>query len=140
MVMFEFPPLVRVELSETLLPTEIVLNFRLVGAAPSCTVDADPVPDSGIASDAGAPLVASVIDPFTVAVVVGVKMALKATLPPAGMVVAVDRPEIVNPAPGGATCENVRVELPPFCSVMVCEVLVPFTTVPKLTRAGIAEI
>jgi hypothetical protein len=140
MVMFEFPPLVRVELSETLLPTEIVLKFRLVGAAPSCTVDADPVPDNGIASDAGAPLVASVIDPVTVAVVVGVKIALNATLPPAGMVVAVDRPEIVNPAPGGVTFENVRVELPPFCSVMVCELLVPLTTLPKLTLAGIAEI
>jgi hypothetical protein len=140
MVMFEFPLLVRVEDSEVLLPTEIVLKFRLVGAAPSCTVDAPPVPDRAIVSDAGAPLVASVMDPFTAAVVVGVKIALKATLPPAGMVVAVDRPEIVNPAPGGVTFENVRVELPPFCSVMVCELLVPFTTVPKLTLAGIAEI
>jgi hypothetical protein len=140
MVMFEFPVLVSVEVSELLLPTEMVLKLKLVGFTPSCTVEAEPLPDRAIASDAGAPLVASVIDPFTAAVEVGVKIALKATLPPAGMVVAVDRPEMLNPAPGGVTCENVRVWLPPFWSVMVCELLLPFTTVPKLTLAGVAEI
>jgi hypothetical protein len=140
MVMFEFPLLFSVDTSETLLPTETVLKFKLAGFAPSCTVAAEPLPDRGIVSEEGAPLVTSVMDPLTAADVVGVKLALKATLPPAGIVVAVERPEMLNPAPGGVTCENVKVELPPFCSVMACELLLPFATVPKLMLAGVAEI
>jgi hypothetical protein len=140
MLMFEFPLFVTVDVSELLLPTVTVLKFKLVGLAPSCKMGAEPAPVRLITRDEGVPFVASVMDPLMVAVEVGVKIALKATPPPAGMVVAVERPVILNPAPGGVTCENVRVELPPFWRVMVCELLVPFTTVPKLTLAGVAEI
>jgi hypothetical protein len=115
----------------------LVVPVEIVPAV-GFTFTAEPAPDRGIVSVEGVPLVTSVIDPLTLAVEVGAKIALKATVPPAGMVVAVDRPEILNPAPGGVTCENVRVWLPPFWSVMVCELVFPFATVPKLTLAGVA--
>jgi len=37
-------------------------------------------------------------------------------------------------------CENVRVALPLFLSVIGCELLLPSATVPKLTLDGLAEI
>jgi len=139
-LMFEFPPFVSVEVSDLLLPTLTALKFKLVGLAASCRVAAEPVPDRLMTSDEGVPFVARVIDPLTVAVEVGVKIALKATLPPAGICVAVERPVMLKPFTAGVTCEKVSVELPPFWRVMVCELLVPFTTLPKLTLVGFAEI
>jgi hypothetical protein len=139
------PVLFKLTLCVPTLPTAMFPKLRLVVTVDSepevgFTRTAEPVPDRGIVSEEGAPLVTSVMDPLTAADVVGVKLALKATLPPAGIVVAVERPEMLNPAPGGVTCENVKVELPPFCSVMACELLLPFATVPKLMLAGVAEI
>src|SRR5271154_3676428 len=130
MSMFEFPLFVKADVSELLLPSKTVLKFRLVGLAASCDIAAEPTPDRLITSDEGAPFVASVMEPLTVAVEVGVKIALKATLPPAGICVEVERPVMLKPFLGGVTCEKVSVELPPFWSVMVCELLVPFTTLP----------
>jgi len=37
-------------------------------------------------------------------------------------------------------CENVRVALPLFLSVIGCELLLPTVTVPKLTLVGLAAI
>jgi hypothetical protein len=114
MLMFEFPPFVSVDVSELLLPTWTVLKLKLVGFAPNCTVAVDPAPDRVITSDEGVPFVASVTDPLTVAVEPGVKITLKATLPPAEITVEVEIPVMVNPVPDGVTCENVRGELPVF--------------------------
>jgi hypothetical protein len=61
-------------------------------------------------------------------------------LPPAAMVVAVERPVMLNPAPVTVTCENVRVVLPLFVKVMVWELLLPIATFPKLTLVGEAAI
>ncbi len=140
MLTFEFPLFVSVDVSELLLPILTVLKFKLVGLAASCKVAAELVPDRLITSDEGAPFVTRVMDPLTAAVEVGVKITLKATLPPAGICVEVERPVMLKLFPGGVTCEKVSVELPPFWSVMVCELLVPLTTLPKLALVGLAEI
>jgi hypothetical protein len=139
------PVLVKLTLCVPAPPTAVSPKRRLVEPAESTpelgfTRAIELAPDRSITRDEGVPFVASVMDPLMVAVEVGVKIALKVTLPPAGMVVAVEIPVMLNPAPGGITCKNVRVELPAFWRVMVCELLVPFTTVPKLTLAGVAEI
>ena len=42
--------------------------------------------------------------------------------------------------PATVICENVRVALPLFFSVIGCELLLPTATVPKLTLVGLAEI
>jgi hypothetical protein len=137
---FEFPLFISVDVSELLLPTDTVLKLRLDGLATSCAVAVEPDPVRSMTSCEGVPFVASVTNPLIVVVEVGVKIALNARLPPARIVVEVEIPVMLNPAPGGVTCENVRIELPALWSVMVCELLVPLTTVPKLTLAGVAEI
>jgi len=56
------------------------------------------------------------------------------------MVLDVERPLRLKPVPAVLTCENLIILLPVFLSVMVCELLVPMTTLPKFTLAGVAEI
>ena len=82
----------------------------------------------------------SVTDPLTDAVEVGAKTALKAMLPEPAIVLEVERPVMLKPVPAVLTCENLIMLLPLFLSVMVCELLVPTTTLPKLTLTGVAEI
>jgi hypothetical protein len=117
-VIFEFPLFVNVDVSELLLPTVTVLKFRLVGFALSDAVAAVPVPVRLITSGEGVPFVTNVKDPLTLAVDVGVKIVLKVVLPPAAIVVDVESPVEVMPAPAGVTCENVSVALPLFVSVI----------------------
>lgn len=140
MSMFEFPLFVRVELRELLLPTVTVLKFRLVGFALKAVDAVEPLPDKLITSWEGSAFVVNVTDPLTVAVEVGVKMALKARLAEPPMVLDVERPLMLKPVPVVLTRENLIMLLPLFWSVMVCELLVPMTTLPKLTLAGVAEI
>lgn len=49
-LMFEFPLFVSVDVSELLLPTAMVLKFRLVGFAPNSSVGVEPLPDRLITS------------------------------------------------------------------------------------------
>jgi hypothetical protein len=67
-------------------------------------------------------------------------MALKFMLPPAAIVVDVERPVIVMPVPVTATFENVSVPVPLLCSVIGCELLFPTTTFVNATLVGLAEI
>jgi len=85
------------------------------------------------------PFVVSVIDPLIVVVDVGVKIALKFTLAPAAIVVDVESPVWLMPAPATVICENVKVALPLFFSVIDCELLFPSVTLPKLMLDGLAE-
>jgi hypothetical protein len=140
MSMFEFPTFVSVDVSEALLPTETVLKFKLAGFAPSCTVAVEPAPTISITNVEGTPFVASVTEPLMVAVEVGAKLASNVALPPAGITVEVESPATLYPAPAVVTRENVSGPLPPFRSKMVCELPVPWTTLPKLTLEGVAEI
>ena len=91
-VMFELPLLVIDVVSEELLPSLTLPKLKLVGLAPSKKVAADPVPDKLITSGEGVPLVVRVMLPVTVVAEDGVKTALKVVLPPAAIVVDVERP------------------------------------------------
>jgi hypothetical protein len=138
------PVLVRLTLCAPVPPTATLPKLRLVELAESTPVPGfalavEPAPDRVITSDEGVPFVVSVTVPLVVAVEPGVKITLKVTLPPGGITVEVEIPVMVNPVPDGVTCENVRGVLPVFWSVMVCELLVPLTTVPKLMLEGVAE-
>jgi hypothetical protein len=139
-LMVEFPLFVSVDVSDLLAPIETVLRFRLVGLAPSSAAAAEPVPVRLMTSGEGWPGITSVTEPMMVAAEVGVKTALKVTLPAGAIVVDADRPVMLNPAPAGVTCEKVRVALPLFLSRMGCEFVVPVTTLAKVTLAGVAEI
>ena len=46
----------------------------------------------------------------------------------------------MKPVPATAICENVRVALPLLVRAIICELLLPTVTVPKLMLVGLAEI
>lgn len=93
-----------------------------------------------ITSGDGVPFVVSVMLPLTAFADDGVKTASKVVLPPAAIVVDVERPVWLNPVPETVIWENVKVALPLFVRVMGCELLLPSATVPKLTLAGLDDI
>ena len=137
-VTFEFPVFVNTDVSVLLLLTDTFPNARLVGLDDSCVVAAAPVPLSGMVDCEGEAFVVSTIEPCAVDGVVGAKVTLKVALPPAGIVVEVESPVTLKPVPLTETCENVSVVLPEFVSVMLCEFLLPITTLPKLAELGFA--
>jgi hypothetical protein len=136
----EFPLFVSVDVCDAVLPSFTFPKPKLAGLAPSNSVDATPVPDRLIVIGDGVPFVVRVIEPLIAAVDVGAKIALKLVLPPAAIVVVVESPVWLMPAPATVICENVIVALPLFVSVIGCELLLPIVTFPKATLAGFAEI
>jgi hypothetical protein len=78
------------------------------------------------------------IDPVALLAEVGVKTALNVELLPAAIVSGVVRPLVLNPAPVTVAAEIVTLAVPPFERLIVCELLVPMTTLPKLTLEGLA--
>ena len=86
------------------------------------------------------PLLASVIDPVEVVAEVGVNTTLKLRLLPGAMVLDVERPETVKSEPITLTCDKPKVELPPFVTVTVCELLLPTPMLPKLILVGLTAI
>ena len=99
MVTFEFPVLVRLALSELLLPTFTLPKLRLVGFAVSTKVAVTPVPLKGIISGELGALLTSETAPVTLPAEVGANATLKVVLCPAAMVVGTGSPEMLKPAP-----------------------------------------
>ncbi len=139
-VTFVFPLFVRTTLSELVDPLFTLPKLKLVGLAPSTRVVATPVPPKGIVSGELSALLTSVIDPETPPDDDGVKLALNVALFPAAIVNGALNPEELKPDPVTAACEIVRLALPPFETVMVCELLLPSTTLPKEALDGVAAI
>ena len=138
-VMLAFPVFFRVTLRELLLPTLTLPKLKLVGFAVITYVAATPVPLSATAKgDPGALLVIDML-PLTLPAAVGAKAALNATLAPAATVCA-ESPVWLKPTPVTLTWEIVRLAVPVFFKVIACELLVPTTTLPKLTLDGVTEI
>ena len=113
---------------------------KLVGLAPSREVAATPVPLTGIAKGEPGALLVSDTDPFTRPAEVGEKTTLKDEFLPALIDVGKVRPVILKPAPVALPAEIVSVAVPLFVMVIVCELLVPVVTFPKLTLVGLDEI
>jgi hypothetical protein len=138
-VTFEFPVFVRVTLSELLLPTLTLLKLRLVGLALSRWVADRPVPLNGIASDEFGVLLTTEIDPVTLPVAVGVKTALNVVLTPGLIVIgSAGSPLMLKPAPDTLAWEIDTAAVPPFVKLIVCELLFPMMTFPKLALDGFA--
>ena len=139
-VTFEFPLFVMVTLEELLLPSLTLPKLRLVGLAPSKCVAATPVPLSEIASGEFGALLTSEMDPFTAPADPGANTALNVVVLPALTVAGTLIPVMLNPAPVTFACVIVRAAVPPFVKVIVCELLLPVTTLPKLALVGLADI
>jgi len=139
MVMFELPVFVRITLLLLLLPTATVPKFQLVGLAVRMNVAATPVPDRlTTVGEVGALLVIEML-PLALPVAAGANTALNDTLAPAATVCAAS-PCTLKPVPVTVTCEMVRLAVPVFFRLMGCELLLPTTTLPKLTVVGVTEI
>jgi len=139
-VTFEFPVLVSVTFIELLLPIITLPKVRLVGLALRRNVAATPVPLTGIERGDPEALFVSETDPFTRPAVVGANTMLNDELFPARMDVGRVRPLMLTPAPAALAAEIVSVAVPLFVTVIVCELLVPVVTFPKLTDVGLTEI
>jgi len=106
----------------------------------SCRTCAEPVPVSGIAVGEFGALLTSVRLLEELVPDVGVKLTVKAVDFPGANVRGIARPVRPNPVPGPPTCVTLRLALPGFVSVIVCELVWPTVTVPKLTLPGATEI
>ena len=140
MVTFAFPLFVNATVSELVVPSFTFPKLNPVGLAPSSRLVATPVPPKGTVSGEFGALLTSATDPDTLPEVDGVKTALNVAVFPAATVNGALNPEVLKPAPVAAACEIVRLALPPFETVIVCELLLPTTTLPKAALDGAVAI
>jgi len=137
MVTVEFPLLVSVTGNPLLPPTFTLPKLRLVGLAPSRNVAATPVPlRARVRGEPGALLVMETL-PLALPAVVGENVALKEVLCPGLRVSGAVMPLMVNPVPDALAAEMVTLAVPEFVNVTVCDPLLPTSTLPKLTLAGL---
>ena len=84
-------------------------------------------------------MVTSDTEPVTLPEELGANIALNMVVLPGAIVTGTTRPLMLKPVPDTLACEIMVFALPPFVSVIVCELLLPVTTLPKLVLAGAAE-
>src|SRR6266851_5039016 len=113
-------------------------KLRLVGLTESCSVAATPLPLSGMAVGEPGALLTSETLPDTLPMPAGVKATLNVALLPAAMVSGTVMPVRLKPLPDTVAWEIVTLALPALDSLMVCELLVPVTTLPKPAVEGVA--
>jgi hypothetical protein len=130
------PPFDTVMVCELLVPVETLPKAALDGVAAICACV--PVPLRPIARGEFGALLTSEMLPVALPPVVGANCAVKVAVCPALIVNGVVRPLIANPAPEVLACEMVRLAVPEFVRVTVCEPELPTATEPKVTDAGLA--
>lgn len=111
------------------------LTLEGVTEMPGCA----PVPVKGIVVGVSERLVVTAMLPETLAVDVGVNVALKVMLLPEARVCA-ENPVTPNAVPVRLSDEIVRLAVPVFFSVIAWVAVVPSATVPKLTFEGATEM
>src|SRR5580698_962588 len=130
------PPFVRVMVCELFVPVATLPNATLVGVAASCACV--PVPLKLIVVGEFGALLTIEMLPLALPADVGANLALNVVLSPAPNVSGAVIPVVLKPVPAAVTAEIVTVALPPFVSVMVCELFVPVATLPNATLVGVA--
>ena len=130
--------MVTVTFNELLLPTFTFPKDRLEALSPRTWVAATPVPLREIASGELGALLTRDIDPLTLPAALGANTALNIEVLPAAMLSGTVSPVVLKPAPVTAAEEIVRVAVPLFARLMVCELFDPVTTLPKAALDGVA--
>src|ERR1700733_4011382 len=130
------PLFVSVMVCELFVPVATLPNAALVGVAASCACV--PVPLNAIVVGEFGALLTIEMLPLAFPADVGANLALNVVLSPAPKVTGVVIPVVLKPAPVTVTAEMVTVALPPFVSVMVCELFVPVATLPNPAAVGVA--
>jgi hypothetical protein len=105
------------------------LKFTLPGLDVSCPCT--PAPLS--ATEAGAALLVIAIEPVALPVVVGLKLVVNVAEAPALIVIGIEAPLMLKPAPDVVAAVIVSVALPEFVRFTVCVPVEPTFTLPKLT-------
>ena len=133
------PVLESVMLCEVLLPVATLPKFRLVGLALNWPdAAAVPVPVRAIVNGDPVALLVTVMDPVALPAAVGANFALSVALCDGLIVAGVVSPLTVKPVPAATMLEICTAAVPVLESVMLCEVLLPAATLPKLTLLGVA--
>src|SRR5487761_195196 len=115
-------------------------KFTLVGFAVNSADAATPEPLREIdIGEFGALLVSATL-PVTLPTDAGANAASKVALLPGAIVSGTVSPLMLNPAPETAACVIVRLAVPGLLSRIVCVLVLPVATLPKLTLEGVAEI
>lgn len=122
---------------ELLCPVVTFPNAALLGLAESW--EDVPVPLSAIVIGEFGALLTIEMLPVALPDPVGAYTALNVAVCPAVNVTGAAIPEMLNPAPDALICEIVSDAVPPFRSVIGCELLLPAATLPKLSEAGEAD-
>ncbi len=128
------PPFVNVIVWELLLPMFTLPKLSLAGEA--VKLPCVPVPLNAIVSGEFGALLATEMLPLAVPAAVGANFAVKVAFCPAAIVSGVVTPEIVKPVPDTFTADIDTLPDPALVSVIVCELLLPTFTLPKLSLAG----
>jgi hypothetical protein len=135
----ELPVFFKVVVSELLLFTSTLPKARVEGVAVKIAVAAVPVPLSVIARGELGALLTNETEPLTLPALVGANATLNVVFAPTAIVCGNERPVELNPVPVTLAAVIVTLALPPFDSVIVCELLFPVITLPKLTLDGFPE-
>jgi hypothetical protein len=138
-VTFVVPVFVSVTPSELLLPTSTLPKSTLVVLELSATVDPVALPLTEIASGVLEALFVSAIEPDAFPAELGANTTLNVAFWPAAMLIGSVSPDVLKPAPVTFAPEIVTLPVPPFCNVMVCELLEPAATAGKLALMGVAK-
>jgi len=140
MVTLEFPVFVSVTFCELVLPTVTFPKLKLVGVALKTSVAVAPVPLSGMVVGEVGALLDRLIVPLALPLALGANSALKVLLVPGFIVIGTLSPVILNPVPDTLAWLIVRLAVPGLFKLIVCVLLLPVATLPKLTVDGVAEI
>lgn len=130
------PEFVNVTFTEALLPVTMLPKLMLAGFAVS--VAWVPVPLNTITSDEFVAVDAIVIVPEAAPAPLGANWAVSVAVPPAAICWPGVIPLALNPVPAATALLIVIGALPLFVSVIVCVLLLPATTLPKLKLPGFA--
>jgi hypothetical protein len=131
--------LVRVTLNEPVLSTFTVPKFKPDGLASRREVRARPLPLRGIASGEFGASLTSETKPVMFPGAVGVNTALNVALLPDAITMGVLRPAILKLLPETLTREMMTLLFPVLLSLMVCELVSPMATLPRLALGGVAD-
>jgi len=110
-----------------------------VGETAIAAVGATPEPERAIENGVLAALLAIETEPVKFPVAAGANDTLKIALFPAAITCDAERPVMLKSFPETLACEIVTSVFPPLDSWMLCELLLPMATLPKLAVDGMAD-
>ena len=139
MITFALPLFLSVTLAEPVELTSTVPKLMLLGLTSSSWLAVVAVPVSGIVMGEPGALLDTDIEPVSVPAAVGLNVAVKVALPPAAIVDDGDILEALKPVPVADIADTVTLEVPVFFRVIVCELVLPVSTLPNATLVGVAD-